>query len=149
MGITFETNQTVVELNGCRIEAFPSHHVDTMRGLTDVKFVLLDEATFFTIGQQQEVRDASERYIAKVDPYIIMISTPNRPDDMFAMIREEKPSLYHRIYLNYQVGLNKIYSEEEIREAKGRPPFQENITYNSWAKLATYSLLMILIKRLN
>ena len=30
------TQSTVAYLNGVRVEAFPSHHVDTMRGLTDV-----------------------------------------------------------------------------------------------------------------
>lgn len=89
LGITFETSKTVVELNGCRIEAFPSDHMDTMRGLTDVKFILLDECAFFSKGQQHEVRDVAERYIAKSDPYIVMVSTPNRSDDMFAMIEQE------------------------------------------------------------
>jgi hypothetical protein len=38
------TQSTVAYLNGVRVEAFPSHHVDTMRGLTDVKFILSDES---------------------------------------------------------------------------------------------------------
>jgi hypothetical protein len=62
-GIFFDTKETVLELNGCIIEAFPSHHLDSMRGLTDVRFILLDEADFFPIGQQQDARDVSERYI--------------------------------------------------------------------------------------
>ena len=28
----FDTKQTVIELNGVKIEAFPSHHLDAMRG---------------------------------------------------------------------------------------------------------------------
>jgi hypothetical protein len=55
----------VIELNGVKIEAFPSHHLDAMRGLTNVSFILLDEADFFPPGQQQDARDVSERYIAK------------------------------------------------------------------------------------
>ena len=38
------TRSTVAYLNGVRVEAFPSHHVDTMRGLTDVKFIMSDES---------------------------------------------------------------------------------------------------------
>ena len=89
LGITFESNQTVVELNHCRVEAFPSHHVDTIRGLTDVKMIMVDEASFFPPGQQQEVRDAVERYIAKSDPIIIMVSTPGAPQGMFYEISQE------------------------------------------------------------
>jgi hypothetical protein len=60
----FDTKETVIELNGVKIEAFPSHHLDAMRGLPNVSFILLDEADFFPPGQQQDARDVSERYIA-------------------------------------------------------------------------------------
>ena len=89
LDVKFQTNVNVIFLNGCKIEAYPSHHMNTMRGLTDVRMILVDEAAFFPIGEQKQVRDVAERYIAKSDPYIIMISTPNRPDDMFAMIEQE------------------------------------------------------------
>jgi hypothetical protein len=39
-----------LELNGCRIEAYPSNHI------------LLDEADFFRKGEQEDVRHVSERY---------------------------------------------------------------------------------------
>jgi hypothetical protein len=75
--ITFDTKETVIELNNVKIEAFPSHHLDAMRGLPYVSFILLDEADFFPPGQQQQdARDVSERYIAKSNPYIVTISTP-------------------------------------------------------------------------
>jgi hypothetical protein len=48
--------QTEVWLNDCYIAAYPSHHLDAMRGLTDVKFVFLDEADFFPPGQQDPSR---------------------------------------------------------------------------------------------
>jgi hypothetical protein len=69
---TFDTKETVIELNNVKIEAFPSHHLDAMRGLPNVSFILLDEADFFPPGQQQDARDVSERYIAKSNPYIVM-----------------------------------------------------------------------------
>ena len=34
--ITFNTKETVIELNGVKIEAFPSHHLDAMGGLPNV-----------------------------------------------------------------------------------------------------------------
>lgn len=80
---TFDTKETVIELNGCHIEAYPSHHLDSMRGLTNVSFIFLDEADFFPPGQQQDVLDVSERYIAKSNPWIVMVSTPNAPEGLF------------------------------------------------------------------
>jgi late competence protein required for DNA uptake (superfamily II DNA/RNA helicase) len=47
---SFDTKETVIELNGVKIEAFPSHHLDAMRGLPNVSFILLDEADFFPQG---------------------------------------------------------------------------------------------------
>jgi hypothetical protein len=62
--VTFDTKEIVIELNAVKIEAFPSHHLDAMRGLPNVSFILLDEADFFPPGQQADARDVSERYIA-------------------------------------------------------------------------------------
>ena len=45
--LAFDTKETVIELNNVKIEAFPSHHLDAMRGLPNVSFILLDEADFF------------------------------------------------------------------------------------------------------
>src|SRR5919202_3863928 len=77
-GLTvFDTKETVIEVNCIKIEAFPSHHLDAMRGLPNVSFILLDEADFFPTGQQADARDVSERHIAKSNPYTVMVSTPN------------------------------------------------------------------------
>ena len=40
LGATFDSKETIIELNGCHIEAYPSHHLDSMRGLTNVSFYL-------------------------------------------------------------------------------------------------------------
>jgi hypothetical protein len=100
--VTFDTKETVLELNGVKIEAFPSHHLDAMRGLQKVSFILLDEADFFPPGQQQDARDVSERYIAKSNPYIVMVSTPNAPEGLFERIEKEAEDtcLYKRIFLD-------------------------------------------------
>jgi len=44
--LTFNDKETVIEIKGVKIEAFPSHHLDAMRGLTNVSFILLGEADF-------------------------------------------------------------------------------------------------------
>jgi Terminase RNaseH-like domain len=130
---TFNTKETVIELNGVKIEAFPSHHLDAMRGLPNVSFILLDEADFFPPGQQQDARDVSERYIAKSNPYIVMVSTPNAPEGLFDRIEKEAEDvcLYKRIFLDYTYGIGKIYAADEIEKAKQSPSFEReyNLKY--------------------
>ena len=131
--VSFKTKETVIELNGVHIEAYPSHHLDAMRGLTNVSFIYLDEADFFPIGQQQDARDVSERYIAKSNPWIVMVSTPNAPDGLFDKIEREpeETCLYKRLFLDYTYGLNRIYTKEEIEKAKASPSFEReyNLKY--------------------
>lgn len=120
LGIYFTNKETVLELNGCMIEAYPSNHLDSFRSLTNPKFIFLDEAEMFRKDEQEDVRHVSERYISKSDPYIIMVSTPNAPGGLFYNIEAEPEDtcLYKRLKLDYTYGLNRIYSEQEIENAK-------------------------------
>lgn len=61
LGITFDSKETVLELNGCSIEAYPSNHIDAFRSLTNPKFILLEESDFFRKNEQEDVRHVSER----------------------------------------------------------------------------------------
>ncbi len=128
----FDTKETVLQLNGVHIEAFPSHHLDAMRGIPNVSFILLDEADFFPPGQQADARDVSERYIAKSNPWIVMVSTPNAPDGLFEKVEREPEDacLYKRLFLDYTYGLDKIYTKE-IEKAKASPSFEReyNLKY--------------------
>ena len=126
LNIIFSNKETVLELNSCRIEAYPSNHLDSYRALDNPKFILLDEADFFRKGEQEDVRHVSERYIAKSNPYIVMVSTPNNPDGLFEKIEKEPEEicLYKRIKLDYTYGLDKIFSVEEIEKAKNSPSFE-------------------------
>ncbi|MGA8105093.1 MAG: hypothetical protein WB815_00460 [Nitrososphaeraceae archaeon] len=93
--------------------------IQTNRSLTNPKFIFIDEADFFRPNEQEEVRHVAERYVAKSDPYIVMVSTPNRPDGLFAKIEKESfdTCIYKKILLDYTYGLNKIYSDKEIAKA--------------------------------
>jgi hypothetical protein len=113
--IQFDSKETVIELNGVHIEAYPSHHLDAMRGLKDVSFIYLDEADFFPPGQQQDARDVSERYIGKSRPWIVMVSTPNAPEGLFERIEKEPEStcLYKRLFLDYTYGLGRKITHKQ------------------------------------
>jgi hypothetical protein len=58
-GIYFDSKETVLELNGCSIEAYPSNHLYAYRSLTNPKFILLDEADFFRKSEQEDVRQVT------------------------------------------------------------------------------------------
>ena len=125
-GITFDSKETVIELNGCSIEAYPSNHIDAFRSLTNPKFILLDECDFFRKNEQDDVRHVSERYIAKSDPFIVMVSTPNAPGGLFERIEKESfdTCVYKKLYLDHLYGVGKIYSKEEIDKARMSPSFE-------------------------
>ena len=131
--VFFEYKETYLELNGVQIEAYPSHHLDTFRALESPSLILLDETDFFPPSQQQDARHVSERYIAKSDPYIILVSTPNAPGGLFQRIEQEPEHecIYKRLKLDYTVDLGRIYSEDEIQKAKASPSFEReyNLRY--------------------
>jgi len=131
MNITFDTNENQLFINGIDISAYPSHNVNAFRSLTNPSFILIDEGDFFPIGQQQEVRHAAERYAGKSDASIVMVSTPNIPNGLMQQIEQEEESLYHRIRLDYKVGLGKIFDDVDIARARRSPSFERefNLQY--------------------
>ena len=126
LGLTFSDKETVLELNGCRIEAYPSNHIDSFRALDNPKFIFLDEADMFRKSEQDDVRNVSERYIGKSNPYIVMVSTPNAPGGLFDRMEKEpeETCIYKRIKMDYTYGLGKIYTLEDIEKAKQSPSFE-------------------------
>jgi hypothetical protein len=71
--------------------------------------------------------------MAKSNPYIVMVSTPNAPEGLFERIEKESEDtcLYKRIFLDYTYGIGKMYTAEEIEKAKASPSFERecNLKY--------------------
>ena len=105
------TKKQLFELNRVKIEAFPSHHLDTMRGLSNVSFVLaLMRLTSFLQVRKHRRKGCIERDISvKSNPYIVMVSTPNAPNGLFENIEQETENacLYKRLRLDYTYGIDK------------------------------------------
>ena len=119
------------------IQVIISIHFDSFRSLDNPKFILLDEADFFRKSEQEEVRAVSETYIAKSNPFIILVSTPNAPEGLMQNI-ENEPSetcLYKRIKLDYRYGLNKIYSQDDIQKAMQSPSFDREYDLKNLGKV--------------
>jgi hypothetical protein len=126
----FKTKESVVILNGCRIEGFPTNHLSPARGLNP-KVVMLDEADFFPTRYQDEARTVAERYIPKTNPHILMISTPNLPGGLFERMEDEKDNGYIMKQMDYTIGLGKVFLERDIETAKKSPSFEReyNLKY--------------------
>ena len=60
-----ETEKTVAIVNNVKVEAFPSFHCSAARGYTDVRFVMVDEASFWPPHQVTEMMGVVSGYISK------------------------------------------------------------------------------------
>jgi hypothetical protein len=77
--------------------------IKAMRGLPSISFILLNEADFLPPDQQRDARDVSERYIAKSNRWIVMLATPNAPDDLFERIESEPEKSKESLIINNKV----------------------------------------------
>jgi hypothetical protein len=73
--IIFQDKETVLQLGGVRVEAFPSHAIHSARGLPSVSFIYADECDFWHPGQEEyEARALIDRYTLKSpDCYVALI----------------------------------------------------------------------------
>lgn len=76
--------------------------------------------------EQNNLRDVAERYIAKSNPWIVLVSTPNHPGDIMHQLslESEDKCLYKRLYLPYTVAIKKMWTAEEIALQKQSPSFE-------------------------
>jgi hypothetical protein len=124
-GILFTDKETVLNLNGVRIEAFPSHHADSARGLPSVSIIFADELAFFPDKEKDNVMDIMLRNVPKSNPWLIAVSTPNKPGDVMDTIMKEpfETSVWKKVYLDYLYGVDRIYTKEEIEKVKNTRSF--------------------------
>ena len=116
--VDFNSAVTSLNINGVNIEAFPSNNPDAFRGLEKPAFFFIDEADFFTHETHYEARSAVEGASTKSDPWIVFVSTPNKPGGFIESFLNEPESKYYKLKLDYRTGLGKIYTDDEIAEAK-------------------------------
>src|SRR6476660_5270005 len=68
---------------------------------------------------------SNKETILELNGYIVMVSTPNNPGGLFYNIEKEPEDscLYKRLKMDYNYGLGRIYTVEEIEKAKQSPGF--------------------------
>jgi hypothetical protein len=118
-----KSNNTEVKINGITITAFPSCNSSSMRGFTNVHCILCDEFSWWPNFQATEIMGVLVGYQVKANsnPYIILISTPNKPNDTMQKELENPNSMFHKLYFSYEFGLEgpfPIYSKKQIEIAR-------------------------------
>jgi hypothetical protein len=101
---------------------------ETNSNVIEREGIMSDESDYYPTFQQKEVRAVMEGYIGKPnsDPHIIICSTPRNPNGLLQEIELEQNSLYYKMFLTYEYGLEgprPIYSKEQIEKAKKSPDF--------------------------
>jgi len=126
LGIKAAKARTMV--NHVLIEAFPAVNLDAMRSFHNLAFVFVDEADFFRKSLQKTIRTVIERYIAKTNPFVYLVSTPDKPYGLFyELFREqtEEQCIYKRYEFDYTWGEGTIFTRKEITDQKGSNSFQQ------------------------
>jgi hypothetical protein len=119
---------TLAILNGVIVECYPAGHTDSIRGLDRVKMCWVDEGDMFSPGESRNIRSCVEGFLPKPNSenmYLVLSSTPAKPLGLFETIEKESPSIYYKLFLPYQYGLegpNPIYDLEYIQEMKDKSP---------------------------
>lgn len=123
--ISFHSDKDTAIINNVTIQAFPSNAI-SLRGYDKVFWIMLDEADFFPLHQQQEARAAAEGYRLKSSPWIILVSTPNRRGGIYETIEKqpEEEHGYKKLEYLYERGLGRIYDPGEIEQESKKGYFK-------------------------
>jgi hypothetical protein len=124
--IVFTDKETVLNVNGVHIECFPSHHADSARGLPNISIIFVDECCFLPDREVDNITDIMLRNIPKSNPFLICVSTPNKPNDFMDKLFQEKPedTIWKRMKLDYTWGIDKIFDSDEILKIKNSRSFE-------------------------
>lgn len=139
-----EKSATRIVINNVTITAYPSHKLEAIRGLDNPKMILLDESDYFPRRLISEALVIAERYVAKSNPHVVLVSTPSMPNGLMDNLFKDPDSMYEKIKLPYTVGLGKIFTEEEIAQAKLSKSFEReyNLKFGlSEGNLFSYELV--------
>ena len=121
----WNTKEALADINGCRITAYPSKRVKDLRGTTDMKFILCDEADHYDSSDSEQLLPILEALLPKSGPKIVLVSTPGPIGSlMYKLYREpDHKCRYRRLYIPYSKAVGTMFTDEEIAKAKLQPNF--------------------------
>ena len=121
-----------LEINGHRIQCYPSNNIHSARGIPKVSIFFGDEAAFFKLKDDSIVRTVGERYIGKSNSWVVWVSTAGEePNGFFYDIMGERETIYKRHHFYVEAGLKtdpstktSIFSPKYIAEASRARSFE-------------------------
>lgn len=119
--IRYDKRDTLMLHNGYYFRAYPTDHLDALRGQDDLQFILLDEGAMFHPNVQEELFAVVERYKPKTRPFIVWNSTPKGAVGAFYTLYTDAVKAlndYYPIEINYKQGLGLIIDREEVAKMK-------------------------------
>ena len=117
-----EGSAAEVFLNNVNVAAYPSNHLDAMRGQPNVSFVLVEEGDYFPPREQANVLTIPTRYVGKSQTWIAMLSTPKNIGGLFHTIENDPSPPFKKYIFSYEWGMKKfganLFTPMMIAEAK-------------------------------
>jgi hypothetical protein len=115
-----DSSMSYVNLNGIRIEGFPSDSLSA-RGLPFVSAILVDECAWWEISEIQNTLDTVIGYWPKFHCYTLLASSPSQPNDLMDQIfrQPEEECAWRRLKMDYRFGENTIYTPADIARIRG------------------------------
>lgn len=121
-------------LNSVEFRAYPANNVDSIRSKPNMVLIIVDEIGFFTMVEQQTVRDAFEHYIGNSNAVIALITTAGKAASGVAYeIETEDPSIYKHHLLDYTIGLEPhkesnttLYDKDELKKLEHSSSWTRN-----------------------
>ena len=80
---------TEMLIDKTRLIAFPAENLKKMRLYDKVAAILVDEADFFSLKDQQRLQEVVFGYVAKSRPLICFFSTPDKPNGFLMQARKK------------------------------------------------------------
>jgi hypothetical protein len=121
-----------LEINGARVQCYPSNNIHSARGIPRVSLFFGDESAFFKLKDDSIVRTVGERYIGKSNSWVVWVSTAGEtPSGFFYDIMGEQDTIYKRHHFYVEAGLKtdpitntSIFSPKYIAEASKARSFE-------------------------
>ena len=123
LDLVLDSKYTELWIKKTWIKVMPTRNIKDVRGYMDTAYLFVDEADHGDPSFQQELEPAITAYEEKSKGKTILSSSPNAPGGLFERIELDKNSKYHKLFLGYQYGLDKIYDRAFIERKKLEPEF--------------------------
>lgn len=127
LGIVTDFSESVIDINGCIIEAYPANNPDSVRGLHRMKFIFYDEADATPLSVIPDMLSAIEGYWGKNDPYTVINSTAKKIGGIMQQLEDQPDETcnYKKLFVLADRLLGYIYTQQDLDRASTSPYYRQ------------------------